>query len=227
MHRSILAVLFGTFTLRFSTGLTGTLLFYYLADLPRHGGPDVSAFVVGLMTAAYFVAELVLSPIFGVFSDRLGSHRVMQWGPVFGGVAVVLTGITTNLPLLSITRLLEGAAGAASIPSILGYIAHATTGDELLRGRTVARFEAATLAGLGAGVVAAGVLYDLIGREAFFANAGIYLVSLLIYRYGVGELPNEAQAGVASAPASDPRDGQRRFGLDIARYRGVLASASV
>jgi MFS family permease len=228
VHRSILAVLFGTFTLRFSTGLTGTLLFYYLADLPSHGGPDVSAFVVGLMTAAYFVAELVLSPIFGVFSDRLGSHRVMQWGPVFGGVAVILTGLTTNLPLLGVTRLLEGAAGAASIPSILGYIAHATSGDELLRGRTVARFEAATLAGLGAGVVAAGVLYDLIGREAFFANAGIYLVSLLIYRYGVGELESEAQAGV-SAPAGAARVDavERRIGFDLARYRGVLSSASV
>jgi MFS family permease len=228
VHRSILAVLFGTFTLRFSTGLTGTLLFYYLADLPTHGGPDVSAFVVGLLTAAYFVAELVLSPVFGVLADRLGSHRVMQWGPVFGGVAVILTGLTTNLPLLGITRLLEGAAGAASIPSILGYIAHATSGDELLRGRTVARFEAATLAGLGAGVVAAGVLYDLIGREAFFANAGIYLVSLLIYRYGVGELETEADAAVSSpAQAAVGQAVERRAGFDIARYRAVLSSASV
>jgi MFS family permease len=228
VHRSILAVLFGTFTLRFSTGLTGTLLFYYLADLPTHGGPEVSAFVVGLLTAAYFVAELILSPIFGVLSDRLGSHRVMQWGPIFGGVAVILTGITTNLPLLGITRLLEGAAGAASIPSILGYIAHATTGDEALRGRTVARFEAATLAGLGVGVVAAGVLYDLIGRDAFFLNAGIYAVSLLVYRYGVTELEAEtAVANGSGGAAPAPEMAPRRIGFDLDRYRSVLASASV
>jgi len=224
VHRSIFAVLFGTFTLRFSTGLTGTLLFYYLANLPAHGGPEVSAFVVGLLTAAYFIAELVLSPIFGVLSDRLGAHRVMQWGPFFGATAVVLTGITTSLPLLALTRLLEGAAGAASIPSILGYIAHATTGDEPLRGRTVARFEAATLAGLGAGVVAAGVLYELIGREAFFLNAGVYAVSLLIYRYGVSELPSEVEPAVGEGVALD---GVHRSGFDLDRYRRVLSSASV
>ena len=40
---SLAAVLAGTFTLRFSTGLTGTLLVYYLADLPAHGGQVVDA----------------------------------------------------------------------------------------------------------------------------------------------------------------------------------------
>ena len=37
MHRSLNAVLIGTFTLRFSTGLTGALLVYYLADLEGFG----------------------------------------------------------------------------------------------------------------------------------------------------------------------------------------------
>ena len=218
MHRSIAAVLFGTFTLRLSTGLTGTLLFYYLADLPHHGGVAVSAFVVGLLTAAYFVAELILSPGFGVLSDRLGAHRVMQWGPVFGAGAVVVTGLTASLPILALTRLLEGAAGAASIPSILGYIALGTSADEQLRGRTVARFEAATLAGIGVGVVLAGVLYDLIGRNAFFLNAAIYGGSYLIYRYGVADLPPEILSQAAATRGA-------RF--DFARYRGVLSSPSV
>ena len=37
------AVLGGTFTLRFSTGLTGAMLGVYLAKLPEHGGPLVHA----------------------------------------------------------------------------------------------------------------------------------------------------------------------------------------
>ncbi len=222
MHRSIAAVLVGTFTLRFSTGLTGTLLFYYLADLPKHGGPDVAPLAVGLLTAAYFVAELVLSPGFGILSDRLGAHRVMQWGPIFGAVAVVLTGLTTSIPLLALTRLLEGAAGAASIPSILGYIALGTSNDESLRGRTVARFEAATLAGIGLGVVAAGLLYDLIGRDAFFLNAVVYGVSLLIYRFWVEDLrPPVPGSDEARALA------EARARFDIARYLDVLRSRAV
>jgi MFS family permease len=232
MNRSVVAVLSGTFTLRFSTGLTGGLLVYYLNDLPAHGGPEVSSFVLGLITATYFVAELVLSPAFGVLSDRLGAHRVMQWGPLFGAVAVVMTAFTTNLPLIGVTRWLEGAAAGASIPSILGYIALATAYNEPLRGRVVARFEAATLAGIGAGIVAAGWLYDPnglgLGRGAFLLNAGVYLVSLLIYRYGVAEL-HHAPAATGPAPEQRPVDSAelRPRDFDLQRYRALIRAPQV
>src|SRR5918994_7903892 len=100
MTASLRAVLFGTFTLRFSTGLTGALLVYYLADLDQFGAAEVTAFQVGLLTATFYLAELVLSPFFGMLSDRLGSRPVMQFGPVFGAVAVVMTALTTDMFLL-------------------------------------------------------------------------------------------------------------------------------
>jgi MFS family permease len=232
MSRSILAVLSGTFTLRFSTGLTGGLLVYYLSDLPAHGGPEVSSFVLGLITATYFVAELILSPAFGVLSDRLGAHRVMQWGPVFGAVAVIVTAFTTNLPLIGFTRWLEGAAAGASIPSILGYIALATAYNEPLRGRVVARFEAATLAGIGAGVVAAGWLYAPnglgLGRGAFLLNAAIYVVSLLIYRYGVEEL-HHTPVPTGPSPDHPPVDSAelRPRDFSLQRYRELMRAPQV
>ena len=201
MDRSITAVLVGTFTLRFSTGLTGGLLAYYLADLPKHGGEEVSAFAVAMIAVTFFAAELLLSPLFGVLSDRLGHHRVMQFGPVFGAVAVVITGLTTNLLAIGGTRFLEGASTAASVPSILGFIAAATAADEHLRGVVAARFEAATIAGLGVGLVAAGVLWAVIGPAAFFLNAVLYVGSLAIYRYGVKVPPDDAPR--ADAPRTD------------------------
>jgi MFS family permease len=198
MHRSLWAVLAGTFSLRFSTGLTGAMLGVYLATLPTHGGPEVSAITLGIFGALFYLAELVLSPIFGILSDRQGHHRVMLYGPVFGAVAVIMTGLTADLGLppalalllapitgslvvLAITRLLEGASTAASIPSILGFIAMATAGDELLRGKASARFEGATLLGLGAGFAAAPVMFALLGPTAFFLNAVLYGVSFLIF----------------------------------------------
>lgn len=230
MRRSLNAVLIGTFTLRFSTGLTGALLVYYLAELHRFGAAEgVSAFDVGVLTAAFFLAELLLSPLFGMLSDRLGSRPVMQYGPVFGAIAVVMTALTTDIFLLGVTRWLEGAAAAASIPSILGYIALATSRDEGLRGRTVAQFEAATLAGLGLGLVAAGGLWALLDRNAFYLNAVLYGVSFLIYRYGV----TEGRPGMDSSAAADPAElgaggvAALSRGFDLSRYRGVLASQSV
>jgi MFS family permease len=107
MDRSMWAVLAGTFTLRFSTGLTGAMLAVYLAALPDHGGPRVDPITVGIFAATFYLAELVLSPIFGVLSDRVGHHRVMLFGPAFGAVAVIVTGLTTNLVLLGGTRWLR------------------------------------------------------------------------------------------------------------------------
>ncbi len=230
LHRSIAAVLLGTFTLRFSTGLTGGLLIYYAAKLQDYGGPGIGSFELGVLTAAYFVAELTLSPAFGLLSDRFGAHRVMQWGPVFGAAAVIMTGMPLGwIPIailvwLGLTRLLEGAAAGASIPSILGYIALATSGDQPLRGQTVARFEAATLAGLGGGVVVAGALFDLIGPWGFFLNAGIYAGSFAIYRFGVADLAATALPETDGGPARMAIV-RRRFDLD--RYRRVITSPGV
>jgi MFS family permease len=185
MTNSIRNVLVGTFTLRFSTGLTGGLLTWYLGNLPEHGGTYVSPVAFAILYAAFYGTELIASPIFGVLSDRLGHHRVMEWGPVFGAVAVTITGLTVNLPIIGGTRLLEGASTAASVPSILGFLALVTARDEGLRGRVSARFELATIAGLGAGILSANFLWAAIGPGGFFLNAAIYAVSYLIYRFGV------------------------------------------
>ena len=215
MDRSLWAVVLGTFTLRFSTGLTGAMLVYYLDDLPAYGGERVDAIVLGLFTASFFAAELVLSPVFGTLADRFGYHRIMELGPAFGAVAVVLTGITTSLVLLGATRWLEGASTAASVPAILGFVAIATVGNEGLRGRAVARFEAATLAGLGGGIVAAGVVYTALGNVAFFANAVLYGVSWCIYRFGISD-PRVDRAG---------HEHERR--TTLARYWEILRGAHV
>ena len=198
------AVLAGTFTLRFSTGLTGAMLSVYLATLPQHGGPEVDPIVVGIFSATFFLAELILSPIFGVMSDRLGHHRVMLFGPAFGAIAVILTGLTTNLVILGGTRWLEGASTAASIPSILGFIAIVTATDEGLRGKMSARFEGATLLGLGAGFAVAPVAFATFGPTAFFLNAVIYGVSFLIF-WTVEDPAGE------SAAIKAPHVGLRRY----------------
>ncbi len=194
MDRSLRAVLVGTFTLRFSTGLTGSMLAFYLAHLHEHGGPRVDGTTVGLYAALFYLAELVLSPMFGILSDRYGHHRIMLYGPVFGAIAVVLTALTTNLFLLGGTRILEGASSAASVPSILGFIALATAGNEVLRGKTAARFEGATLAGLGVGAILGVKLFEIVGPTAFFFNAGLYGVSFLIYKFGVSDPAGEQEA---------------------------------
>ena len=215
MERSIGPLTTATFVLRFATGLTGALLIFLLADFSEHGGPEVGAYAVGLLTALFFAAELVLSPPFGLLSDRLGHHRLMQVGPVFGLVAVILTALTAeltlgplliavpllvgSLPLLGLTRLLEGASTAASVPSVLGFMAVATSGDEVLRGKASARFEAATIAGLGLGFAVAGPVWTVFGPAGFLINAFVYVVALGLFRWHVPDVEQRPVQPVASA----------------------------
>jgi MFS family permease len=222
MDRSLKAVLIGTFTLRFSTGLTGAMLTTYLAKLPLYH-PDaapVSAITVGLLAATFYVAELVLSPVFGVLSDRLGHHRVILWGPLFGAVAVILTALTGNVVVLGATRLLEGSSTAASIPSILGYIAIATAGSEALRGRAASRFEAATLAGIGSGFIVAPKLFEALGPSAFLLNAVFYGGSLAIYFFFVKDADAESRAEKAREALEQQRTTVRRY-LELVTHSRV------
>jgi len=80
------------------------------------------------------------------------------------------------------------------VPSILGFIALATAGNELLRGKAAARFEGATLAGLGVGFIVAPKLFEYLGPTAFFLNAVVYGISFLIYWRGVKDPAGEAEA---------------------------------
>ena len=106
--------------------------------------------------------------------------------------------------MLGATRVLEGASTAASVPSILGFIAFATAGDEAARGRATARFEAATLAGLMLGFVLAGPGFTYLGPAVFLFNALLYGVSFSIYYVGVpkgAEPPPHPERGVRGMAA--------------------------
>lgn len=231
MARSILTVTVATFVLRFATGLTGALLIFLLADFSEYGGTEVGPFTVGVLTALFFAAELVLSPPFGLFSDRVGHHRVMQVGPVFGLLAVVLTALTAEIQLgavtiaipavvgslfiLALTRLLEGASTAASVPSVLGFIAVATSGNEALRGKASARFEVATVGGLAFGFATAGPVWELFGPIGFLANGLVYVAAYVLYRWFVPDVERDAP----SPSSAVARSGWRRYRRLLRRSR--------
>ena len=217
MDRSLGAVLFGTFTLRFATGLTGAMLSAYLAKLSGEGNSGIDSKMVGLLSATFFVSELALSPLFGVLSDRWGHRRVMLYGPAFGAAACLIMTLSANLAFLGGARLLQGASTAASIPSILGFIALATAGNEVLRGKASARFEGATLAGLGAGFILATKAFEIFGTGAFVLNAAIYAIA-----FGIYLLVREPR-GTAVVRAAEPVS-LRRY-LELVGHSHVLLLA--
>jgi MFS family permease len=200
MNRSIASMLLGTFVLRISTAITGVMLVFLIDEITRHRGTGPGA--ISLLTGGFYTTELTGAIVFGVLADRYGRKVIMLLGPVFGGVAVFMTGLTTHLPVLFVTRLLEGSSTAASIPSTLGFIAAETAHDERLRGRVVSLFELVSLGGmLAVGPALAGVLWEGFGRHAFFLNCIFYAVALLLYAYGVHEVPRDRRADIQAPVA--------------------------
>ena len=198
MNRSISSMLLATFVLRVSTSITGGMLVYLVDDLTRNQGTGPRA--ISFLTGGFYATELTGAILFGVLADRYGRKVIMLLGPLFGGVAVAMTGMTTQMPVLFVTRLLEGSSTAASIPSTLGFIAAETAHDERLRGRVVSLFELVSLGGmLAIGPALAGILWDAFGRPAFFLNCGFYAVALVLYAYGVHEVPPNRQADLEPA----------------------------
>jgi MFS family permease len=220
MNRSIVSMLLATLVLRVSTAVTGVMLVFLIDHMTRHRGTGPAE--ISLLTGGFYTTELTGAILFGVLADRYGRKVIMLLGPLFGGVAVFMTGLTTHLPVLFVTRLLEGSSTAASIPSTLGFIAAETAHDEKLRGRVVSLFEFVSLGGmLAVGPALGGILWDAFGRTAFFINCGFYAVALCLYAYGVSEVPRDRQADISAPTAAG------RGRVELSRYWRMATSRKV
>ena len=113
LNRSIVACIAGTLVLRTAASSMAIMLGFYLSFINRNQYP-VSATIVGLLAASFFLTELIGAPVFGSLSDTWGRKLFIILGPIFGAVAVQLNSMTTVLAIILVTRLLEGLSTASS-----------------------------------------------------------------------------------------------------------------
>lgn len=196
---SLWACLIGSLILRSAASAMGVMVAFYLRYLNDSGSQHATPLTVALFTVAFFATELIASPLLGAWSDRHGRKPFIILGPLFGAAAVQITAMTAALPLLLLTRLLEGLSTASSVPATLSYISNATTDDPTARGRAVSLWEISTIGGLALGFRVAGTLWDDFGRSGFSLVAIVYLVSAAVFYWGMRHLtttaPPEASEG--------------------------------
>jgi MFS family permease len=177
---SVLSCLGGCLLLRIAGGGAGMLIGLLLARF-EHEGQYIPAILVGLASALFYCAELFGAPFFGILSDRHGRRPYLLVSPIFGAVATAMMLLVPLLPLILLNRTLMGLSTAASAPASLGYLADATSGNQLLRGRVMAAFEVATVLGIIAGVASGGLLWDHFGTYAFAAILAVNVVTWLLF----------------------------------------------
>jgi MFS family permease len=89
----------------------------------QSGGIGMGLLTFGVLLALYDVAEVILKPVFGSLSDRIGAKPVIVAG-LLGFALASLLGTTSATPLmLGLARLGQGAAASAFSPASSAAVA--------------------------------------------------------------------------------------------------------
>lgn len=81
-----------------------------------------SLWQLGVLLGIYDLAEIVLKPVFGRISDRVGPKPVMIGGLVAFALASIVFVAGGQTRWLGAARLAQGAAAAAFSPAAVGYL---------------------------------------------------------------------------------------------------------
>ncbi|HWG85695.1 MAG TPA: MFS transporter [Deinococcales bacterium] len=176
--RVAIAGLGGTLLLRLAGGIATSALALYLRSL------DVSPYSVALVATGYYLAELLLSPVLGALSDRVGRRALMVITPLIGAVALLLYPLSALVPVLALIRLLEGVSAAGAVPATLGYLSDLTSRSPH-RGRIMGLFEMVTLIGLAGGTIIGPRVWTALGTSTYAWLAGIYVLGALAFLLGL------------------------------------------
>ncbi len=159
--------------------LDSTVVNVALPTLQRNFRAQLSS--VAWVVDAYVLTLTAFILLGGSFGDIFGRRRALRLGLVVFATGSFLCGIAPTLPLLDLTRAVQGIGGALLVPSSLAILTASFDPSE--RGRAVGLW--ASLAGIGAaiGPLAGGLLVDTISwRGIFFMNLPIavfvYVVAL-------------------------------------------------
>jgi len=113
---------------------------------------------VGAVFAAFSVSRLLLGPVAGALSDRVGRKRLIVWGLGAYAVVSVLYVVAQNLWQLGIFRLLHGVGSILVTPIAQAYVGDLTpVGRE---GRITNIFYASMFAGMALGPLLGGYLVE-------------------------------------------------------------------
>lgn len=202
-------VIASSFLLRIAGAATAIMLAAFLRQ-----EFDAQSDLIGILAALFYVTELLLAPVFGALSDLRGRRWLLVMGPLVGVVALPIYPISAlasasilGVMILAVARLFEGLSTAAKVPSALGYLADATSGEGVaraaLRGRVMGFYEISFLVGLVGGNILGGTLWKPLQTNGFYFIALVYLLAAALLFFFVPEsLPIEARLHHANLKAS-------------------------
>jgi EmrB/QacA subfamily drug resistance transporter len=148
---------------------------------------NVSTSDVSWIVTAYLLSASVLTPILGRLGDMVGKRKMLIVVLSILAVGAIVSALATNLTVLIIGRILQGAGGAM-MPLSIGMVR-----DELPRERvatTVGMISAIFGVGAGIGIVAAGPIVEhLSWHWLFWLPLALVVIALIGAVFGMKESP--------------------------------------
>jgi multidrug resistance protein len=138
----LVVLLFTAFVDMVGASMVLPLLPFYATRL------GASGFAVGVIVAAFSVAQLLSAPSWGRFSDRYGRRPAILAGLLIATIAYVVFAFAGSLSLLLVSRFVQGI-GAGTVGVLQAYVADAMHEDE--RAKSLGWLSAATSFGVVVG----------------------------------------------------------------------------
>jgi multidrug resistance protein len=131
------------------------LLPFYAKDL------GVGGLEVGVLVSSFAVAQLLMAPVWGRFSDQYGRRPALMVGMTASAIAYVIFAFSHSIWMLLISRLVQGAGGG-TVSVIQAYVADALEPKERAKG--LGWLSAATNAGVALGPLIGAVALKWMGK---------------------------------------------------------------
>jgi len=132
----------------------------------------VTGLSLGFLVSAYPLAQFFSAPILGSLSDRYGRKPILVISKLGTVVAYLIFAYARSLPLLLISKLIDGATGG-NIPAARAYISDITTKENRSRGMAVIGM------GFGLGFIIGpalgGIFYSIGGSQVLPSLVGAAL----------------------------------------------------
>jgi EmrB/QacA subfamily drug resistance transporter len=192
--------------------------------LPRIGR-ELSHQFLGVLEGqsyAYNGYLLTLSALLipaGALGDRAGRRRIYALGLAAFGLASLLCGVSPNLEMLVVFRLVQGAAGALLVPGSLALIRG--TFSEQEQGKAIGTWAAATSGAVLLGPLVGGLLVDNVSwRAAFLINLPVIAAAgWLLWRYTPESFGERGRLDLVGAALAAVAVGGLSFGTIAGQQR--------
>jgi EmrB/QacA subfamily drug resistance transporter len=138
----------------------------------------MEAVVMSWVGTVYFLAVAVSQVPFGRLSDIFGRRRLFVFGLVLTTVSCFLGGIADSVPLLMVSRALQGLGSGMTFNNSVAILTSVFPRHE--RGRALGISMAGTYAGISMGPLLGGLLTEYLGWQSIFFASTILGAMLLV-----------------------------------------------